>query len=92
MSSKLLFDAADQGEIEIVATEQKVFADGGSLKLQLAIHQSSPYQAEVGRPTADVADQNQFTIAEISIVPSRIGPGREAGSPTGACRLAAIHA
>ena len=57
-----------QGKIEIVATEQKMLADGGSLKLQLAIDQTSAHQAEVGRPPADVADQNQFAIIEVIIV------------------------
>ena len=66
---ELLFHAAGQGKIEIVAAEQKVLADGGSLKLQLAIDQASAHQAEVGRAAADVADQNQFAIAEVFIVP-----------------------
>ena len=69
-----------------------MFADGGSLKLQLAIDQASPYQTEVGRATADVADQNQFTIAEISIVPLSYRTGCEGRPPAGACRFAAIHA
>ena len=56
---------AGQGEIEIVAAEQKVLADGGSLKLQLAVDEASAHQAEVGRAAADVADQNQFAIAEV---------------------------
>ncbi len=56
---------AGQGKIEIVAAEQKVLADGGSLKLQLAVDQASAHQAEVGRAAADVADQNQFAIPEV---------------------------
>ena len=89
---EFLFHSAGQGKIEIVAAEQKVLADGSSLKLQLAVDQVSPYQTKVRRPTADVADQNQFTIAEISIVPFRIGDGCEGRPPAGACRFAAIHA
>ena len=65
---ELLFHAAGQGKIEIVAAEQKVLADGGSLKLQLAIDQASAHQAEVGRAAADVADQNQIAIAEVFTV------------------------
>ena len=56
---------AGQGKIEIVAAEQKVLADGGSLKLQLAVDQASAHQAEVGRAAADVADQDQFAISEV---------------------------
>ena len=70
LSSQFLFHAAGQGEIEIVAAEQKVLADGGSLKLQLAVDRVSAHQAEVGRAAADVADQNQFAIAEASVTRS----------------------
>src|ERR1019366_7558440 len=66
---ELLFHTAGQGEIEIVSAEQKVLADGGSLKLQLAFDQASAPQAEVGRAAADVADQNQFAIGEVFTVP-----------------------
>jgi hypothetical protein len=66
---ELLFHAAGQGKIEIIAAQQKVLADGGSLKLQLAIDQASANQAEVGRAASDVANQNQFAIDEVSTVP-----------------------
>ena len=72
---------AGQGKIEIVAAEQKVLADGGSLKLQLAVDQASAHQAEVGRAAADVADQNQFAIPEMFARPQPVRGG-----------LAAIHA
>ena len=67
---EFVFHAATQCEIEIVAAEQKVLADGGALKLQLAVDHASAHQAEVGRAAADVADQNQFAVAEILTLPT----------------------
>src|SRR6266404_8720480 len=46
-----------------------MLADRGSLKLHLAIDEASANQAEISRATADVADQNQFAIAEVFIIP-----------------------
>ncbi len=46
-----------------------MLADGGSLKLHLAIDEASANEAEISRATADVADQNQFAIAEVFIIP-----------------------
>src|SRR5258706_95353 len=62
---ELLSHEARQGKIEIIAAEQKVLANGGSLKLQLAVDRASAHQAEVGRAAANVADQNQFAIGRV---------------------------
>src|SRR6266403_5720474 len=46
-----------------------MLADRGSLKLHLPIDEASANQAEISRATTDVADQNQFAIADVFIIP-----------------------
>ena len=55
-----------------------MLADGGALKLQLVIDEASANKAEISSATADVADQNQFAIAELFIIPGlRLGIRRD---------------
>ena len=83
--SKLLFDVVRQGRIEIVATEQEMLADGGTLKLQLAVHPASAHQAEVACTAADIAYQNQVAVFEsvigsLSVLAENARMGRSTAS------------
>ena len=63
---KLLFHAPRQRQVKVVSSQQQVLADCGSLKLHLAIDHADPNQAEVGRAAANVANQDQVAIRQLS--------------------------
>ena len=62
---ELLFDAAGQREIEILASQQQVLADGGALEFDVAALHVRTHQAEVGGAASDVANQNQLAVAQV---------------------------
>ena len=62
---QLLLDERGEREIEVVAAEQQVFADRDPLERRARRpRHSDPDQAEVGGAAADVADQDERTLAE----------------------------
>src|ERR1019366_3262678 len=62
---ELLFDATGQCEIEILASQEKVLADGGALKFDVAAVDMRPHQAEIGGATSDVANQDKIEVAKL---------------------------
>ena len=62
---ELLFDAARQREVEILASEQEVLADGGAFKLDVSALDVGPYEAEVRCAASDVANQHQFALSQV---------------------------
>src|SRR5690606_4055476 len=56
---QLLLQEAGERKIHIVAAEQDVIADGDAPQRQIAVLLRDRDQAEVGRPAADIADQDQ---------------------------------
>ena len=77
-----LFQVVRQGQIEIIAAEDQVIADGHAVELHLAAFAAADAdQREVGRAAADVADENLLTRFD-KLVPSvsmGIDPGIERG-------------
>ena len=54
-----LFEVMGQGQVEVVAAEDQVIADGDAVELDLAAFAAADAdQREVGRAAADVADQD----------------------------------
>ena len=69
-----------QGEIEIIAAEDQVIADGHAVELHLAAFAAADAdQREVGRAAADVADENLLAWLDklIPTVPMGVDPGIE---------------
>src|SRR5580704_3125240 len=62
---ELLFDAARQRKVEILASEQKVFADGGAFKFDVSALDVGPDEAEVRCAAPDIANQHQLAIAQV---------------------------
>ena len=62
---ELLFDAACQREVKVLASQQQVLADGGALEFDVAAVDVRTHQAEVGGAASDVANQNQFAVAQV---------------------------
>ncbi len=69
-AGQLLLDEDGECQIEVVATEQQVFADRNPFEHEIAGLGIHPEQAEVRGPAADVADQNESTLAECRHRPS----------------------
>ena len=63
-AGELLLDQCREREIEVVAAEEQVLADRNPLEDELAIVDQRPNQAEVGRASADVADEDQGAVRE----------------------------
>src|SRR5260370_734980 len=57
LRGELLFDAARQREVEIIASEQEVLADGVAFKFDVSALHVGPYEAEVRCAASDVAEQ-----------------------------------
>ena len=62
---ELLFNAARQREVEILASEQEVLADGGALKFDVSPLDVGPYEAEVRGATSDVANQHELAVSQV---------------------------
>src|ERR1051326_8894868 len=62
---ELLYDAARQREVEILAPEQKGLADGGAFKFDVSALDVGPYEAEVRGATSDIANQHEFAVSQV---------------------------
>ena len=69
-----------QGEVHVVAAEQDVLADGQPGQGEVAPLVGHRDQGEVGRPAADVADQDD--IADLHLLPPLVALRREPGVET----------
>ncbi len=54
-----------KGEVHVVATEHQVIADANAGQHRLAVTQCDLDQRQVGRPAADIADQQQARLCEL---------------------------
>ena len=50
-----------QSEIHVVTTQQEMAANGNALELQIPVIIANTDEAEVGRPSSNVHDQNRIT-------------------------------
>ena len=69
-----------QGQVEVVAAEDQVVADGHAVELHLAaLAAADADQGEVGRAAADVADQNLLARLDqlVPVVAMGVDPGVE---------------
>ena len=76
------FDVLGQGQVEVIAPEDQVVAHGHPVKADLAPFAGPDAdQREVGRPPADVADQDLLARLDslVPIVGMRVDPGVERG-------------
>src|SRR4029077_583965 len=62
---ELLFDAARQCEVEILAPEQEVLADGCPFKFDVSALDAGPYEAEVRCAASYVANQHELAISQV---------------------------
>jgi hypothetical protein len=62
LRGELLFDAARQCEVEILASEQEVLADGGALKFDVSSLDVGSHEAEVRGAASYVANQDELAI------------------------------
>ncbi len=77
---ELLFEMAGEGEIDVVAAEEDVFADGDAFQLQLAGFFGDGDEGEVRRASADVDDEDE--VADGDALPPigvAFDPGVEGG-------------
>ena len=65
--AQLLLDPVGEGQVDVVAAEHEVVADGHPPKTRAAGRLDDRDQAEVRRTAADVADQDQFARADLSL-------------------------
>src|SRR6266566_982019 len=61
-----LFYAAGQREIEILASQQQMFTDGGTFKFDLSTWDVDTYEAEVRCASSDVANQHELAVLQVS--------------------------
>ena len=66
-AAELLLDMMGQREVDVVAAEHQVIADGDAAKPGAGRRLDDRDQAEVGRPAADVADQDQLAGANLAL-------------------------
>ncbi len=59
-----IVDEAGEGEIDIVAAEQQVLADGDALECRAGLVDGDRHEREVGGAAPDVADQHAIPVAE----------------------------
>ena len=59
------FDQPGEGEIEIVAAEEEMLADGGAREVDQVAFARDADQAEIAGAAADVADQDDLAIEEL---------------------------
>ena len=59
-AAELLLDVMGQRQVDVVAAEHQVIADGDAAEARPGGRLDHGDQAEVGRPAADVADQDQL--------------------------------
>ena len=78
-----------QGEVHVVAAEQDVLADGQPREGQVAPLVGHGDQGEVGRPAADVADQDD--VADLHLLPPLLALGGEPGVEGGLRLLEQRH-
>src|SRR5690348_6076138 len=62
----LLFYVARQGEIEILASKQQVFTDGGAFTFDVFALDVGTHEAEVRCAPSDVANQYELAVFEES--------------------------
>src|SRR5258708_13675151 len=62
---ELLFDAARQREVEILASEQEVLTDGSAFKFDVSALNMGLYEAEVRCAASDVANQHELAISQV---------------------------
>src|SRR5450432_695686 len=61
----LLFDVIGQREVEILASEQEVLADGRAFKFDVSTPDVGPYEAEVRRAASNVANQHELAVSQV---------------------------
>ena len=64
LADQLLLDQRREREIEVVAAEQQVLANGNPFECELPADGRRAHQAEVRRPAADVAHQHQCVVGQ----------------------------
>src|SRR6476646_7498886 len=62
---ELLFNAARQREVEILASEQEVLADGGAFKFDVSPLDVGSHEAEVRGATSYVANQHELAVSQM---------------------------
>ena len=72
-SAELLLDPVGEGQVDVVAAEHQVVADGHPAKAGPAGRLDDRDQAEVGRPAADVADQDQLARPDLALPDVLVG-------------------
>ena len=70
---QLLLDVVGQGEVDVVAAEHQVIADGDAAETRAGRRLDDGDQAEVGRAAADVADQDQLAGAHLALPAVLVG-------------------
>ena len=71
--AQLLLDLVGQGQVDVVAAEHQVVADGDPAKPGAAGGLDDGDEAEVGGPAADVADEDQFPGADLALPDVLVG-------------------
>ena len=66
-AAELLLDVVGQRQVDIVAAEHQVVADGDPAEPGAGRRLDDGDQAEVGRPAADIADQDQLAGADLAL-------------------------
>src|SRR5215472_11283044 len=61
----LPFNPARERKVNILPSEQEVLADGGAFKFDLSTSDLGSYETEVRCAASDVANQHQFTVAQV---------------------------
>ena len=66
-AAELLLDVMRQREVDVVAAEHQVIADGDAAEARAGRRLDDRDQAEIGRAAADVADQDQLAGADLAL-------------------------
>ena len=73
-------DRVGEGEIDVVAAEQDVLADGHALELQFAVLFGDGDEREVGGAAADIDDEDEIAFVDaLPPVGMALDPGVEGG-------------
>jgi len=70
------FDEPGEGEVEVIAAEEQVFADGGAGEFDEVAGAGDFDESEVAGAAADVADENGLAVEELFL-----GGGEVVGDP-----------
>ena len=73
-------DSVGEGEIDVIAAEQDVFADGDAFELQFAVLFGDGDEREIGGASADIDDEHEVAFVDaLTPVGMALDPGVEGG-------------